>query len=171
LQVLAMLAEASLALSAAGLATPAPLLGALAAMAAFAGRMRLPDGGYPLWSDTTRDSVAPLDTVVGLAEGALAAACDEGEASAGAACLPYPYAQLLASASTAEGRRAFERVPCPPFAPLAPSSGYHVLRGDGVVAVFDGADTGARGMAGPGHADRLTVDVHPRGAPPAAERG
>jgi len=170
LQVLVMLAETSLALSSAGLATPAPLLGALAAMAAFAWRMRLPDGSYPLWSDTTRDGVAGLGVAVRLAESALAAAAGT-EADAAAACLPYPYAELVSSASAAEGRLTLDRVPSPPFVPLAPASGYRVLRAGGLVAVFDGADTGARGMAGHGHADCLNVDVHSPGGPVIVESG
>lgn len=171
LQVVVMLAEAVLSLASAGLASPPALLGALAATTAFAERMRLPDGSYPLWSDSSRDSVAPLDVVVALARGALAAATGSGTASSGGAVLPYPYAQLLASAAAGKGLKRLDGAPSRPFRTLARASGYHVLRGDGLTAVFDGADTGARGLPGHGHADCLNVDVHTAAGPLIVESG
>ncbi len=183
LQAVVMLSEAVLCLSAAGLAAPPTLLCALAATASFAERMRLPDGSYPLWSDSSRDSVAPLDVVVALARGALASAADgapggagggledAATADAGAPALPYPYAQLLASAEAVVSRRTVEGVRAAPFRPLAAASGYHLLRGDGLTAVFDGADTGARSLPGHGHADCLNVDVFTPAGPLVVESG
>lgn len=168
LQVLAMLSEASLCLSSAGLATPAPLVSALEALSAFAERMRLPDGSYPLWSDTSRDTTLPLDEALALARGALAAA---GGGTPSSGQLRFPYAPLVAAAGRTPERRPLGRVPSAPFAPQAPASGYHLLRGDGLVAVFDGADTGAHGMPGHGHADCLNVDVHTAAGPLIVESG
>ena len=165
LQAVVMLAEALACAAAAGVAAPAPLPHALEAMTAFAEGIRLPDGSYPLWSDSARDTAPPLDVVVALArtvlEGRPAPACG--------AALPHPYAELCASA--AGGRAPTPSTGAAPFRPLAPPSGYHVLRGEGVAAAFDGADTGARDLPGHGHADCLNVDVVTASGPLVVESG